>query len=352
MMILKQILHMKDKKIFRPNLFPPHEHVCSINFCEPLNNFGLFKKFEISQDFPDSLYICKYGQVHDCSVENCGYDDPCSVSGIIKEDIVEMSNYDKNDSRTWSKVIPKKLISEKKAEVLMKKWVGKEGPKAPPFPPSAPGFPPKKSNYVKDAHFKVEYIVETILYSANRKKINEEKYNIDTKMIKRDKVLYISDCAEKQIPVNLIKLSMIECIPTGNVFILKILKRDQNIINRYVNMIMQFYNHSVKYLEDKVSPESIALGVLYKMQQGMIVDGVVLIPIEQFLIDHLPLMNDLNKLKIDKKKYTLGERLIFQTFENARKKGVSNQELALKEEVLNEQNYHELGTVEHCSSKK
>ena len=138
--------------------------------------------------------------------------------------------------------------------------------------------------------------------------------------------------------------------PNANLHIIKILKRDQNVINRYVKLIFQFYEFAVKYIEDKISPEAIALGILYKMQQGMIVDNVVLIPLESFLVENLPLMNDLNKLKIDKKKYTLGERLIFQTLENARKQGVNN--LSLKEEVLEEQVFNELGTVVHCKSEE
>jgi hypothetical protein len=334
---------MKDKKIFRPNTFPFQPHECSKLFCDPLNNFGLFQRFEISQDFSDTIYICKFGQIHDCSTSNCGIDEVCGVSGISKEYIMEFSSYDKHDSRTWTNVLPQKYLSERKVETLMKKYVPDTVVKPKTY---------QKSNSVKDAYQRVELIVETILYSLNRKKINEEKYNQRAKKIKREKDQYISECAEERVPVNLVKLSMLDCKSMGNIHVLKILKRDQNVINRYTRLIMQFYEHATKYIEDKVSPESIALGVLYKMQQGMIVDNVVLIPVEEFLIENLPLMNDLNKLKIEKKKYTLGERLIFQTFENARKRGVSNQNLALREEVLEEQNFNELGSVVHCKIAK
>lgn len=329
--------------MFRPNTFPFVPHECSKEYCEPLNTVGIYRIFKIKQDFPESLYICKYGQEHDCFKNDCGIDSVCAVSGIIKENIQEYSDYNKNDSRTWKSVVPQKYLSEKKVEVLMKKYTKEEVSKK---------VKREKKFNSSQIQSRIEHIVETILYSLNRKKINEEKYNIHSKKIKREKDFYITECSEKCIPVNLIKLSMMDSKPNANLHIIKILKRDQNVINRYVHLILQFYNHAVKYIEDKVSPEAIALGILYKMQQGMIVDNVILIPLETFLVENLPLMNDLNKLKIDKKKYTLGERLIFQTFENARKHGITNQNLALKEEILEEQNFNELGTVVSCESEE
>lgn len=327
--------------MFRPNTFPCVPHECSKEFCEPLNTIGIFRLFKFKQDFPESLYICKYGQEHDCMKSDCGIDSVCPVSGIIKENIQEYSDYNKNDSRTWNTKVPQKFLSEKKVEVLMKKYTKEDVKKVK-----------REKHQINNSQIysRIEHIVETILYSLNRKKINEEKYNIHSKKIKREKDFYISECSEKCIPVNLIKLCMMDSKPNANLHIIKILKRDQNVINRYVKLIFQFYEFAVKYIEDKISPEAIALGILYKMQQGMIVDNVVLIPLESFLVENLPLMNDLNKLKIDKKKYTLGERLIFQTLENARKQGVNN--LSLKEEVLEEQVFNELGTVVHCKSEE
>jgi hypothetical protein len=46
------------------------------------------------------------------------------------------------------------------------------------------------------------------------------------------------------------------------------------------------------------------------MQQGISVDGSVLLPMDSFLLYHLPLINDLSTFKLDKRKYTKGENLV------------------------------------------
>lgn len=316
---------MDKKNIFRPNILPFVSHECSVAFCDPVNSVGLLRRGVVQEEkFSDSVYICKYGQIHDCSVSNCGLEESCAVSGICKEYIEEYADYNKHDSRTWYKE-----------------------------PENVKVFGKRKKYNEADVRVRIEQIVETILYSSNRQKINEEILANHSKKVKREKDTYISECCEKKIPVNLIKLMMIDSNnQTSNIHMLHILKKDPNVIARYVSIIIQIYKNAETYIEDKISPEAIALGVLYKMQQGMIVNGVVLIPLEKFLVDNLPLMNDLGKLKIDKKKYTIGERLIFTMFENAKKKGKTNQDLAVIEELLTEEKRYELGSMVHCKSNK
>ena len=95
---------MDKKNLFRPNILPFVSHECSVAFCDPVNSVGLLRRGVVQEDkFSDSVYICKYGQIHDCSVSNCGLEESCAVSGICKEYIEEYEDYNKHDSRTWYK---------------------------------------------------------------------------------------------------------------------------------------------------------------------------------------------------------------------------------------------------------
>lgn len=334
----------------RQNILPFRPHDCSVPFCDPLNDIGLVKRgYNAFQNTPESLYICKYGQIHDCAKESCGISEICPVSGASKEYIQEYNDYNKHDSRTWK--LPSNLLSDTRAEKIVKKYVGGgEGGRVLSAAPKA--LLRKKKYSDTDVQSRIGHIVETILYSPKRKLINDELWSGHTKRVKREKDNYINECGENKVPVNLIKLLMIESsCDTSKLHFLNILKRDQNVIDRYVSMILQIYKFAELYIDDnKVSPEAISLGILYKMQQGMIVEDVTLIPIEEFLIANLPLMNDLGKLGIDKKKYTTGERLIFLMYENAKKKGKTMHELIIIEGLITEQKFNELGTVVHCES--
>lgn len=302
----------------RRHCLPFKEHDCSLGFCDPLNELGLMSRGILPHGpptVPDNLYVCKYGQTHQCLPEKCMALEVCPISGASYGIIQEYGCYDPDDSRTW----------------------GKAG--AP-----APGTSAIDSEEISKEERCVETLVETILYSKHRERVKNDWNNNQRKRAKKEKDAYCTDCDKRHVPVNLIRLIMIETnheTTSGN---LRILKRDATVIARYTGYVMQVYHNVKRYLQlEKVSPEAVTLAVLYRMQQGMVVNDVSIIPLDRFLVDNLPLMNDLPKFKIDKRQYTIGERLIFSMLEAARKQGKTDQELAIHEDMKNEQIYYKLG---------
>jgi hypothetical protein len=85
-----------------------------------------------------------------------------------------------------------------------------------------------------------------------------------------------------------------------------------------------------KYVGENLNLDAIALGTLYKMQQGIRLEETVILPVDRFLVDHLPLINDLPQFKLDKRKFTRGEKLISQMIDNVKKMKIPLTEIALK----------------------
>jgi hypothetical protein len=164
------------------------------------------------------------------------------------------------------------------------------------------------------ARSKAEFIVDSLLYSPEREKICTQWSSVRNKRIQKEKNAYVQSCVNTNcVPIDLIHLQMI-ATNTSSLPPLEILEKNQGLVDYYVGLVMNMYENVQKHLEEKVCIEAITLGLLYKMQQGKIIDGIVLIPIDDFLVRHLPLMNDLPKFGIDKKKFTKGEKLINQLF--------------------------------------
>ena len=306
------------EKILRPDVKPSIPHNCSIQFCDPLNATGLIKRglMVSSSHYPDNLYICKYGQVHECLPATCMAAEVCPVSGASYGVIEEYDFYDPDDARTWAK-------------------------------PGAPNNPTVKRTSAIDPYDRAFGMIDTILYSTHREHVHREWVTQQKKRAKKEKDHYAGECRTTHVPVNLIKLLMIESHAGSNSSGgLSILKRDVDVISRYAGYAVQVYRNVQTYVREKISIEAITLAVLYKMQQGMIVNDVTIIPLERFLLEHLPLINDLPKFKINKKLYTAGERLIFLMLENAHKQGKTDEELAIHEDLQNGEKLFKIGEHE------
>ncbi len=283
----------------------------------------------------EHLYLCKYGQLHECG-DACTYEEICPVSGIAQVDQIILADYDSTNPLTWGPK-PSYLISDAHAERLMKRYC--------PDPPTTAeaAKPQQKMLKLDDTYLRIESLVDRLLFSDQRKKINATCMAQQTRKSKREKEMYLAECAERCIPFNLLHLMMIDAKYTRNVHLLNIIPRDDQLITKYANYVLQVYVR-VQHAcggggggggdGGKICPDAIALATLYKLQQGMKVNDVTLIPLDPFLADNLPLMNDLPKFKVNKKKYTPGERLIFLMFEQGRKEGKSEEELAIRSDSI------------------
>ncbi len=312
------------KKLFRPNIGTGRPHECSRQLCDPLNEVALVARgYMEGPATTEHLFLCKYGQIHECG-DACTYDEVCPVSGMAQSDQIDVSNYDSTNSLTWGPR-PSYLISDAHAERVMKRWVPKEEAAELPLLLA----PPTKILKLDDTYQRIETLIDRILFSDQRKKINTACIAQQARKAKREKEMYMTECVDRHIPFNLLHLLMIDAKYTKNVHMLHVFPRDDSLITKYANYVLQVYMRVQDSTSEKVCPDAITLGTLYKMQQGMKVNDVTLIPLDPFLADNLPLMNDLPKFKVNKKKYTQGERAIFLMFEQGRKQGKSEEELAI-----------------------
>ena len=281
-------------------LYPYKEHYCYRELCDPQNETALRRRGLIHPSVPimtnDDVFLCRYGDWHICSVDTCMNDEICHISGASMGIVQQYSSYDPNDARTY-KDSP---IHEKK----------------------------NKNPEVEDI---METMIETLLFSSYRNTINEEWKNKKRKIGKKQKDNYVHEQCH-QLPINLVGLAMLE---TKTLSLLEtppltILNRDKETIRYYKYIVRQVYELVKTYSGDnKICVQSITIATLYKMQQSIVIDGVTILPVDEFLVKHLPLMNDLGRFKVDKRKYTRGERLIDQSIREATKNQVPLTDIAI-----------------------
>jgi hypothetical protein len=274
-------------------------HMCSDSICKPQNETTLKKRGLLSSTTPyvtnDRIFVCIYGTIHECTPNTCMNNNTCPISGLSDGVVIEYNSYDPNDSRTWNK------------EKYKRKQIS-----------------------LTDVYEKAKDLIETLLYSHHRTQINDKWKKQQLKLCNKEK----NACINPHVPINLIQLAMIQCKYDCKTLPLEILERDEERINYYTYMVIQMYEKIQKYNSDKLCIESVTLGVLYKMKQGFKIDSVIIIPIDIYLVEHLPQMNDLPKFSIDKRKFTKGEKWITYTIEQAQKSGKNLQEIALDEKTI------------------
>jgi hypothetical protein len=143
---------------------------------------------------------------------------------------------------------------------------------------------------------------------------------------------------------------------------------DESLHNYYVNVIHQIWVLALKYyvppdekefdeegveIAPRLDLMDVSLGTLYLMRQGLIRDGVVLLPRDEFLLVSLPLIHEMSYFEINKKKITKGNSIIMDMYNNAIGAGALPEELALDVRKLPEKNvpttFRKLGGVQESN---
>jgi hypothetical protein len=83
----------------------------------------------------------------------------------------------------------------------------------------------------------------------------------------------------------------------------------------------------------KIDIDSMGIAVLYHMRTGMCVSGIQVLPVDHYLIQRLPQLNDLPFFQFPKRKLTKGTAIIKSFYATAMKNGVSRGELMLSTQV-------------------
>lgn len=288
---------MNDNRLLEARLHELHSvsvpHECTSSYCDPQNELTLIRRGLLKGPavLPEHLYLCRYGEFHSCSEDACMAEGPCRVSGASMGVIPEYNSYDPQNPKTW----------------------GVEEPRA---------------STADVVYERVENIIENLLYSHVRERIEKQTQSSREKLYKKYIGVYKEECREQGIPVNLVHVAMLE--PERDSHTRKLV-RDPERISDYVHLVLRLLEHvqRLAHGDENICIETLTVGLLYKMQQGCIIDGIALVPRDVYLASYLPLGNDLPKFGIQKTKIVTGDNLIMRMYEQAQKRGMSVSEIAL-----------------------
>lgn len=310
-------------------------HKCIGTSCHPRSEVDLIKSGHLPYNINRvsyNVYICDYGRIHICNEDVCKLygSTPtltCPISGLQMASIV--SNYNKDDSRTWYNKQTQSVDASSGNTAIVKK---------------------RKKNPVHTSETTIKNVCETVisnlLYSTARREYNqamEIKYAEEAKLAMNTYALSrktkLSQMAYKTDLYRINAYYMNKYAPLAE------MKLDINVIKYYSEIIWQVWNICVKYhihpnqrilndngdeIKNRLTPEVVVLGVLYSLRQGLSVgDGIHVLPKDEFLQQHLPLVNNYTLFSIDKTKVTRGLNILLQSYNNAVSLGVDTTQLLL-----------------------
>jgi len=282
---------------------PPLGHACAAHYCDPQNEQALVRRGLLQGPcvLPEHVYVCKYGQTHVCNENECMADGACLVSGATMGLVHEYSSYNPQDARTWE---------------CTKDSATTNGPAVK-----------RRKLYTQ-----LEHLIDTLFYSPKRKDIVAHWNRQKSRQAKKYKDAYVKACETKRKPVNLIQLSMIERQYNLPCPIESHPERNLERLEQYIGMTLQLVDYIRVHnaAADALCADSVCLGMLYKMQHGICMNDVQVLPADPWLVRVLPPINDLAKLGVDKKKINRGERLILGMYESVQRQGLSLLEVTVK----------------------
>lgn len=289
-------------------------HVCASSVCNPQSEPDLVSRNQLmGPPLSNNVYMCRYGVVHLCTESACGLymssrTLTCPISGVQYGMVY--SSYDKHDNRTWP---------------------GLSEPQPPPPPPQPPTMTQvtkkrkKKHSRVmsdEDANFQASELVIRLLYSTYRAHVNnvaKESYAVQAR---KGVQTYVMQRAKKhQLPffTDLVRVSghiLSQPLP------LKEFEYDSARITYYAAIVVHIWKLVVKYtvpvikndvsVQPRIDFESVCLGTLYGMKQGVAENGHIILPSDYFLAENLPKATDLSYFNIERSKINDGAKLILE----------------------------------------
>lgn len=316
----ERLLRLKDaKKASMVDIRKPH--TCSARVCNPQCE----RDFGISTDC--TLFLCNYGSIHRCGPDVCTiysvHTGTCPLSGMQVGPAIT-SAYAKDDPRTWYQKAPQtgpKITEGNVVNIYDDNQVKQQQELAATTPPiKRPRIRKEKSQ--EEVEEILSNLLELLLYSSKRTQINElemQKYEMHAAQARNT---YITACREQgRFPFST-DVARIVGYHTSKALPLNELEREPKRLRFYINQLFQIWQISKRFYTDADEPksdvETVALGALYMMRVGHIVDGHILLPKDLFLFCNLPLVNKITGFGIKKKKITKGEKILDIVYKRAR----------------------------------
>lgn len=255
----------------------PHAE-CKTQYCDPQNEQTLIRRGKLAGPaLTTHVYLCKLGQLHVCHAAECCALGPCPVSGMHQGPEYVTASYDKHDSRTWESHMP--LTAAKRVSTK------------------------------ESVQSKIETLVSNLLYShAVRQSVAASMSSATAALARRRRAHYLQQCEQTRTPVNLATLASLTPMVATT---MNTIRYDPEVVARYTDRVLRFAEQC--NVSDKSSVEALTLAVLYKMQQGM----NEALPLDPFLVRHLPPVNELARFKVDKRKLKKGEKMLMALFNKA-----------------------------------
>lgn len=331
------------------------EHTCCHATCNPqaephLVHNGTLEGPPISCN----VYLCQYGVIHICSESSCdlyGYfeNQTCPLSGLKWG--ISSANYDKNDHRTWKNggtVFTKSVAQDNRKYVELESIVlGLEDDKRKVSESSAllesPALPQTDERVIKKKRArliipalpskkaileKARDVIDLLLFSKSRRNCNlDALYQFNQEAEKAKHTYIMKRMEHRQFPY-LTDILRLKGYYLSQPLPLMEMERQQNVVEYYAHVILQVWDKVIFYAEkpldddgNEIAPridfETVAVGTLYLMREGLQCNEVFVLPADQFLMSMLPLVRDMEYFNIKKRKITRGSILIENTYRYA-----------------------------------
>lgn len=322
-------------------LFDYVDHECSLTFCHPER-----------LDKTKHVYLCNYSKIHVCTEDMCDTLDQgvCRITGAC-HGFSGMSDYDKTDYRTWRNKTQASIRVDNNVMIY-------NANKKPEISTVVQKRKQKRFNATACKQ-KIQSIIVDLLFGAARKKINEIKQlDVESKLKKKIDT-YLTYCHDKQIPVNILFISLLRDNTYMNLELLSIEDYSLEKIYYYQSIVYHFIelmNHPHVNIETQMNVSlisTITLSVMYKMMYGYSFKDVQFLPQDSYLLKVLPNTRDLHILGFNAKLITKGNNIIEYVYNKAISSNMTVNELQYTPtEKIEEPLMRAVGQIKRGQSKK
>lgn len=363
--VVSRLVRGKGSKLQRHGNQKRQRHTCSHSTCNPESESHLIAQQNLEgPPVSSNVYLCNMGEIHICSESSCSLfafsqRQTCPISGIQWANAT--ASYDKNDYRTWrtggtvqtsdgshlhhlERLFAPMLNNGDAAEQQLqspdakrtkttKAQSSKRTRKATSVTtiPSA-SLPPSKvlQRYPNKSTFleRARDIVDCLLYSNNRRRCNLAALAQFREQANKATQTYVeSRRANRQLPY-MTDIARLQGFYLSQTLPLIEYPRDEARKEYYAHVIYQVWQKILLYRKKTYGPdgeeafqkldvETVAMGVLYTMRDGLQCMNVIVLPMDSFLLASLPLVSDLSFFDKRKNRVTQGQRLLVDVYTRA-----------------------------------
>lgn len=325
------------------------QHQCRPERCNPQSEEMLIERRQLqSPALTTNVFLCKYGCAHICSQDDCHLyhateSGTCPVSSF--QFGTKVSAYSKDDYRTW-----KNPHAEHQAEpILSTQWLlnpVNEQLEAAPIVVALPNKRRLTARHlsVEETERRAGAVVKQLLYSRDRRALIQSFVSRQMQQGRDAQANYCRDQRNAQQLPFLSDMYRIAANYTRQEIRLHEFDFNKATFEYYIFVLLHVWDVLQRFhvpmnekqytaLDEEIVPrldfEAVCLGALYGMRKGISRGSLELLPADDFLLQHLPTINELSNFNMEKSHVTKGERLICDAYDNALREHAAHSEFML-----------------------